>query len=173
MRSHLRSAVIIVVAAVLAISLGGCSLLNPTSGVSEARTRTLVEAKNSFLQTEDQLLALVPKEDVARTLSKTTKATMLFSCTEHDTYSWPGHYTVVLASGVDGVRTVTQVSDAWSRQPGWSASPPSVDGTYTSVRFTHADGRNLKLSFDSRDRSLAAVGTSACFYLATYPLNEY
>jgi hypothetical protein len=142
------------------LALAGCSAspasVNGGEDEGDSSKSALFEAKRLALAVQDDILAIVPSENVA-SVDRTTKSALL-GC--GDDYLWPGGAKVSLEGTVDAAAIVEAIADAFAGAE-WTMgdSPTAAPG----LSLKHTDGREFTVVFSADTTALTITTHSSCF----------
>lgn len=155
-----RTPAVVLVLPALALLLAACSAppaaVSGADGEEPSAKAALFEAKRQVLAAQDQVLSLIPSDNVV-SVDKETRAQLL-GC--GDDYLWPGGARVELEGELNQQGIADSAAERF--ETGWTVGP-SPTASAIGFSLDHDDGRELTAVFSSDGTRFTVTAFSACF----------
>ncbi|KQM82404.1 hypothetical protein [Agromyces sp. Leaf222] len=170
MTSRLSPALLAIALLIPLATLAGCATTQPE--VDESMTWQ--EAKKSAQQTENEIVALIPSDQIVTTTQGATGT--LLSCDDTQ-YQWTGRTTVKLAPGADVEPLVTTIAEHYDENGDLTPEQyADINGDLTVQLIAHDGKENYLVGAGTKSaEELEVTSFSACFVLPddVYPGGEF
>lgn len=131
---------------------------------------SLDEAKQQVWAIQDEIVAILPADEVLRVYPRATDSGALTPCGD-GAYSWPASWVAEVASTLDESSVLDAIEAAWSGREGWGVERPSAEWP---IRLRHTDGALVDAGVTDGGTRFTILASSDCFPLPDYdPLERY